>query len=375
MPSCLTPTKECNNKSVSVDKCGAFVSSLYFTVPCIDAGKVAKKTVYSATNSGSSTYRVPNYPPLNGVYPTYHTVWSGAASETHDYGYAYKTTPVGTKERECKELNVAYSGSTSASVTYNWPSGYHDAGEDYITSSSITSTRSSVTGNWTTIYVDNYTVSGSTTTTISGAAYAPSPNLTNWSSPVASGSQTVTDPYDPDNPDDAFTSTDSGSITYTFVTIADLSTEANLRFADITAWTPNSSCYSSVSASYYMCGDPEAPVLSAPQTTSSYQFRFRWKIPDEHLGTYFKITWDILNEPTGWNTTTLLRSYYLEDQTYEWTGGAGGGMDRFSDWYEIPVPDFVGQRRVVNVRYECYRTTDYGNKPQVTGEAVTLPDS
>lgn len=120
--------------------------------------------------------------------------------------------------------------------------------------------------------------------------------------------------------------------------------------------------------------------LSAGETGgSATKSRFRWKIPNEHLGTYFKITWNILNEPTGWNTTSPVRSYYHEpeepeDFTYEWTGAAGGGTDRHSGWYEIPVPDFIGQRRVVNIRYECYRSK-FGTKPQVTGEAVTLPDT
>lgn len=102
--------------------------------------------------------------------------------------------------------------------------------------------------------------------------------------------------------------------------------------------------------------------------------RFRWKIPDSHLGTYFKITWDILNEPTGWNTTSPTRSFFAEDETYEWTGAAGGGTDRHSSWYEIPVPDFIGQRRVVNVRYECYQSK-FGTKPQINGEAIALPDT
>jgi hypothetical protein len=104
--------------------------------------------------------------------------------------------------------------------------------------------------------------------------------------------------------------------------------------------------------------------------------RFRWKIPDRHEGSYFKITWDILNEPFGWNAekSTGSRTYFLEDQTYEWSGAAGGGTDRYSEWYVMPTPDFNGERRVVNVRFECYRSENYGNKPQVTGEAVTLPD-
>lgn len=152
------------------------------------------------------------------------------------------------------------------------------------------------------------------------------------------------------------------------VFIADISADAETYLTFPPPDTEPASCaYASTScASSLYAGELEGGVTKV---------RYRWKIPDEHLGTYFKITWDILNEPTGWNTTTLLRTYYLEDQTYEWTGAAGGGTDRYSSWITIPVPDFVGQRRIVNIRYECYRTTDYGNKPQVTGEAVILPDT
>lgn len=121
-------------------------------------------------------------------------------------------------------------------------------------------------------------------------------------------------------------------------------------------------------------GSPDNVDVSA----SARAVRFRWKIPDTHLGTYFKITWDIIEEPEGWDADppTALRSYVSEDNTWEWTGpGDPEDPDSWlSPWYEIDPPSVPGTRRVVNIRFECYRSTRYGNKPQTTGEGVTLLD-
>ena len=117
--------------------------------------------------------------------------------------------------------------------------------------------------------------------------------------------------------------------------------------------------------------------------------RFRWVIPDTRPdqntglpvtfpGSYFKVTWDILEEPDGWDdeTPTVFRSFHLTDQTWEWTGpGDPEDADTWkSGWYVIDPPEVPGTRRVVNIRFECYRSPRFGNKPQVTGEAVELPD-
>lgn len=106
--------------------------------------------------------------------------------------------------------------------------------------------------------------------------------------------------------------------------------------------------------------------------------RYRWVVPDTWTGSYFKVTWDILEEPVGWDdeTPTVDRSFFLTDQTWEWTGpGDPEDADSWkSGWYEIAPPEDPGERRVVNIRFECYRCPLFGNKPQVTGEAVELPD-
>ena len=113
------------------------------------------------------------------------------------------------------------------------------------------------------------------------------------------------------------------------------------------------------------------------------KIRFRWVVPQDwspiaQPGSYFKVTWDILEEPDGWDapSPTVFRSFVATDQTWEWTGpGDPEDPDSWkSGWYEIAPPSLPGTRRVVNIRFECYRSTRFGNKPQVTGEAVELPD-
>lgn len=112
--------------------------------------------------------------------------------------------------------------------------------------------------------------------------------------------------------------------------------------------------------------------------------RFRWVVPQDwspdmaQPGTYFKITWDIIEEPDGWDapSPTVFRSFVATDQTWEWTGpGDPEDPDTWkSGWYEIEPPSIPGERRVVNIRFECYRNSPYGVKPQVTGEAVTIEE-
>jgi hypothetical protein len=58
--------------------------------------------------------------------------------------------------------------------------------------------------------------------------------------------------------------------------------------------------------------------------------------------------------------------------TWEWPGPGNPADEESwkSGWYEIDPPESVGTRRIVNIRYECYRSTRIGVKPQITGEAV-----
>ena len=125
---------------------------------------------------------------------------------------------------------------------------------------------------------------------------------------------------------------------------------------------------------------------------------YRWKIPHEvttqpNTGVYFKITWDIATEPdqsyveqywngTAWvNRTVAISSApatLQEDLTWEWSGPGTGDIDDPSwlsgDYFLLP-PDEPGIRKIVNVRYESYRSTRIGMKPQLLGEAYELPPS
>lgn len=102
---------------------------------------------------------------------------------------------------------------------------------------------------------------------------------------------------------------------------------------------------------------------------SSTKVRYRWKIPSSHLGTYFKITWDLLDED---NTSEIPKKTLKTGGTWTWQGPGKkddpNGDSWKSQWFEIPAPSFKGQSRVVNVRFECYHGP-YGSKPQVSGEA------
>jgi hypothetical protein len=61
-----------------------------------------------------------------------------------------------------------------------------------------------------------------------------------------------------------------------------------------------------------------------------------------------------------------------------WSSFAGGDPNDpeswFSEWYDLETPSVEAIKKVVNIRYECYRSP-YGNKPETTGEAVELPDT
>ena len=155
------------------------------------------------------------------------------------------------------------------------------------------------------------------------------------------------------------------------------------------AWpaTPSgASCSSSLSVVWPTIGDcyagspPAWPDCSglpvdASGSATVVKARFRWVIPNTFTGSYFKITWDILEEPEGWNSGLPgAPSRTLTPATpWEWTGpGVEGNENSWkSGWYEIEPPAVPGTRRVVNVKIECY-TDPFGSMPDPIGEQVTL---
>jgi len=100
--------------------------------------------------------------------------------------------------------------------------------------------------------------------------------------------------------------------------------------------------------------------------------RFRWVIPDTWEGSYFKITWDVLTTPTD----PEAEKSFVQDLTWVWSGpGDPEDEDSWkSPWYEITPPGDPGTKEVVNIRFECYKSTKFGNLPQVTGKSEDIDD-
>lgn len=119
--------------------------------------------------------------------------------------------------------------------------------------------------------------------------------------------------------------------------------------------------------------------------------RTRFRIPNEFsydgissvpfTGTYLLITYDILEEPAGWDdpTPSVFRSFVSEDNVALWTSDGSAPSDPddaywFTDWIDLDPPTSNGTRRIVNKRLVCREDWGLGVLPQVWGEAVTLPD-
>lgn len=111
--------------------------------------------------------------------------------------------------------------------------------------------------------------------------------------------------------------------------------------------------------------------------------RFRWIVPPEHEGSYYRIDWDEVffpkafldwqNNPVG--PPPVLPT--LTPKSWEWTGTALGPCcgeetdtyeDRLADearkspWGVMPPPDEAGRKELANVRVLCYRSP-YTNLP------------
>ena len=106
------------------------------------------------------------------------------------------------------------------------------------------------------------------------------------------------------------------------------------------------------------------------------QKRIRWRIFEGHTGSYYKVTWDVINEPDWWDEDPVeppgtIRSWLLEDQTWVWSGPGTPGVDATwrSPWFEIDVPTVAGQNRPVNFRGIGILSTKFGSAPYTFGPA------
>jgi len=103
------------------------------------------------------------------------------------------------------------------------------------------------------------------------------------------------------------------------------------------------------------------------------KIRFRFRIPNTHLGSKFTITYDVAQFPYD---AEVDPSFISQDNVIVWTG-PGTGLSTDPSWLtpfvEIDPPEITAECRIVNIRYTCYTGTKYGVKPQVMGEAFEPP--
>lgn len=103
------------------------------------------------------------------------------------------------------------------------------------------------------------------------------------------------------------------------------------------------------------------------------KIRFRFRIPNTHLGSKFTITYDVAQFPYD---TEIDPTFVSQDNVVVWTGpGTGDSSDPswLTPFVEIEPPEITAECRIVNIRYTCYTGAKYGVKPQVMGEAFEPP--
>lgn len=118
--------------------------------------------------------------------------------------------------------------------------------------------------------------------------------------------------------------------------------------------------------------EADEPVDNGSAGLTLTKARYRWQIPATHLGSYFKITWQILTTPTDCEPTLG------DDITQVWTGPGDpespDGDSWLTEWNDLDPPSVPGSTKIVNIRFECYTSAKFGHRPQVTGEAFPPPD-
>jgi hypothetical protein len=116
------------------------------------------------------------------------------------------------------------------------------------------------------------------------------------------------------------------------------------------------------------------PPVGVVTRIDLYKKRFRFRIPNTHLGSKFTITYDVAEFPEDEEVDP---SFVSQDNVVEWTGPGNqedpDGDSWLTPWVELNPPEISGERRIVNIRYTCYSGDKFGVKPQVMGEAFEPP--
>jgi hypothetical protein len=353
MPSCPVPTQEC--ESITVTACGTYLPA-HPDVPPEDACKLwkTKTSSQNVLQSGSitdgSTYEadIDNNETRTGVYESRKNPTTGVC-----------------------EIALVGSSFTDIQSYVERPFGGGDPVVDFDYTQVTSGNGVNCPGTET--FTDNLDSDNNFSNPVD---FCPNTDVTvdNSFTYASFGVFTKTELDETTDPD---TSTTYSAV-YTELTVEDVKTELDEKeFPDDADGT---SCEAA------MEGNP----LCEGSVTGATKVRYRWAIPNDFEGSYFKITWDILTEPEGWDNTipdpenpegpeipdpAAPNRSYQEDLTWEWAGPGTADPDSWkSTWFQMDAPSEVGVRRVVNIRYECYRSP-YGSKPELTGEGVDLDEA
>lgn len=374
MPECPVPTKEC--ESITKDICGFALPIHPDNAPEDACRRFAVKT---------SVFEW-NYTALNDHSYTHENASSGLESITEHADYTYTETK-GLSDGACVTTFEEESNSSYVSVFLErngdgTGDNFH-IGKKTTTTETTTGSRSSASP-----------VCAGQSTSQTDVEYGilpenqPEPPLPQY-------------PYPPDLPPDepgTLVTTDGGTCSGGPLSpTADWTKDAETYTLTDPEYDSDPGGYESFSSvatytvayseellsadlfdGYSFPEDANGSVCAALRECSgATKVRFRWIVPESHTGSYFKITWQILTEPDGWDdeeSESPPERSLSEDQTWVWDGpGDPEDEDSWkSGWYDIEPPSVPGTRRVVNIRFECYRSTKFGVKPQVTGEGVEL---
>ena len=137
------------------------------------------------------------------------------------------------------------------------------------------------------------------------------------------------------------------------------------------SWSAVSAAVDFENEDYYKYGscdcyryDSRSDFWSPPYLLIAQFVRYRWQVPVSHLGTYYKVTWDVLYQPVGWDDMSIPVDdrpvqFSLKDLTVEWEGpGTGIQTDESwwaGDWQILNPPEPEGASKIINVRFEHLR--------------------
>ncbi len=291
--------------------------------------------------------------------PTDTTLQDGSASENGTY------TPEPKVQEFCGARRVDASFSYTNTVYYDSSKTQAQTLEEASYSINTISVPGTLSG---TISLIEYDTSGnitSDTTDPSSFAYSgPQTEGTITDPAWTIGVSTATLTY---NDDGIILSDWEGNATFTFVDVyTQFSATAELFDAEIADpfWLPAFS--SSIANVTLIKASDNTRIISANATRGKY----RWKIPSSHTGSYFRVDWDEVFYPVGWDSEEIGAPVpIVTPRSVEWTGPGNTADTNDASWFTVwsnvvKVPNNLeGTIFLRNVLYKCYRSTQFGSAP------------